>query len=108
MRRIASIILIVLMSFSFFSFAYSAGEKINSKTTELNFYTGMFDFDEAEQSAGWMEELEKDEHTPETEEYGISSFVYRSRKPFDPKRFWEKIGKFKKSWRLFYHQNQEL
>ena len=39
--------------------------------------TGMFDFDEAEQSAGWMEELEKDEHTPETEEYGISSFVYR-------------------------------
>ncbi len=57
--------------------------------------TGMFDFDEAEQSAGWMEELEKDEHTPETEEYGISSFVYRSRKPFDPKRFWEYIqGKF--------------
>lgn len=50
--------------------------------------TGLFDFEEAEQSAGWLEELEKDEHTPETEEYGISSFVYRSRKPFDPKRFW--------------------
>ena len=53
--------------------------------------TGMFNFDEAEQSAGWIEELKKDGHTPETEEYGISSFVYRSRKPFDPERFWTYI-----------------
>ena len=52
MRRIASIILIVLISFSFFSFAYSAGEKINSKTTELNFYTGMFDFSDDKQASG--------------------------------------------------------
>ncbi len=51
--------------------------------------TGMFDFEEAEQSAGWIEELNKEEHTPETEEYGIGSFVYRSRKPFDPARFWD-------------------
>ena len=50
--------------------------------------TGLFDFDEAEQSAGWMEELSKDEHTPETEEYGIGSFVYRTKIPFDPNRFW--------------------
>ena len=50
--------------------------------------TGLFNFEEAEQSAGWIEELNKDEHTPETEEYGISSFVYRSQKPFDPARFW--------------------
>ncbi len=49
--------------------------------------TGLFNFEEAEQSAGWIEELKKDGHTPETEEYGISSFVYRSRKPFDPERF---------------------
>ena len=35
--------------------------------------------------------LEKDEHTPETEEYGISSFVYRSKKPFDPVRFFEYV-----------------
>ena len=28
--------------------------------------TGLFDFEEAEQSAGWIEELKKDEHTPET------------------------------------------
>ena len=51
----------------------------------------MFDFDEAEQSAGWIEELNKEEHTPETEEYGISSFVYRTNKPFDPDRFWNYI-----------------
>ncbi|UII81312.1 GTP-binding protein [Flagellimonas sp. CMM7] len=49
--------------------------------------TGLFNFEEAEQSAGWIEELNKDGHTPETEEYGISSFVYRSKKPFDPDRF---------------------
>ena len=51
--------------------------------------TSLFNFEEAEQSAGWMEELEKDEHTPETEEYGISSFVFRSKKPFDSVRFWD-------------------
>jgi len=49
--------------------------------------TGLFDFDEAEQSAGWIEELSKDEHTPETEEYGIGSFVYRTKRPFDSERF---------------------
>ncbi|MEM7110600.1 MAG: GTP-binding protein, partial [Bacteroidota bacterium] len=50
--------------------------------------TRLFNFEEAEQSAGWLEELNKEGHTPETEEYGVSSFVYRSRKPFDPERFW--------------------
>ena len=55
--------------------------------------TGLFDFEEAEQSAGWLEELKKDGHTPETEEYGISSFVYKSRKPFDPVRFWNYVQK---------------
>jgi len=53
--------------------------------------TGLFNFEEAEQNAGWIEELNKGEHTPETEEYGISSFVYRSKKPFDPVRFWNYI-----------------
>ena len=51
--------------------------------------TKLFNFEEAEQSAGWIEELNKDEHTPETEEYGISSFVFKSKRPFDPKRFWD-------------------
>ncbi|MEM7379946.1 MAG: GTP-binding protein [Bacteroidota bacterium] len=53
--------------------------------------TGLFNYEEAEQSAGWIEELNKEEHTPETEEYGISSFVYRSKKPFDPERFLQYI-----------------
>lgn len=53
--------------------------------------TGLFDFEEAEQSAGWIEELNKESHTPETEEYGIGSFVYRTKKPFDPTRFWHYI-----------------
>ena len=53
--------------------------------------TGLCDFEEAEQSAGWIEELNKVEHTPESEEYGISSFVFRSKKPFNPERFWNYI-----------------
>lgn len=50
--------------------------------------TGLFDFEEAEGMAGWYQEL-MGEHTPETEEYGISSFVYRSDRPFHPQRFYE-------------------
>jgi len=48
--------------------------------------TGLFDYKKAEASAGWIKELEN-EHVPETEEYGISSFVLRSKKPFHPQRF---------------------
>ena len=47
--------------------------------------TGMFDFDEASQSAGWIRELQG-EHTPETEEYGISSFTYHTAHPFDAEK----------------------
>ncbi|MBO9153119.1 GTP-binding protein [Chitinophaga sp. MAH-28] len=53
-------------------------------------HTKSFDFNKTSQSAGWIAELEK-EHTPETEEYGISSFVYRQRAPFHPARFWRFI-----------------
>jgi G3E family GTPase len=53
--------------------------------------TSLFDFDEASNSAGWQQELNKI-HTPETEEYGISSFVYTSRKPFHPERFWHYVN----------------
>ena len=49
--------------------------------------TGLFDYDKAEGSAGWIRELEGD-HTPETEEYGISSFTYRTSAPFDAEKLW--------------------
>ena len=49
--------------------------------------TGLFNYEEAEESQGWIEELKKGEHTPETDEYGISSFVFRDKRPFHPERF---------------------
>ena len=54
--------------------------------------TQLFDFETASQSAGWIQELEN-EHTPETEEYGISSFVFRDHRPFHPQRFWDYLSK---------------
>ncbi len=55
-------------------------------------HTGLFDFDKTSQSAGWIEELNSPHHTPETEEYGISSFVFRDRRPFHPQRFWDYVN----------------
>lgn len=58
--------------------------------------TGRFDFAKAEQHPLWFKELYgfKD-HIPETEEYGIRSFVYRARQPFHPERFKQFLDK---SW----------
>ena len=53
--------------------------------------TNLFDFEKASASAGWIKELEN-EHTPETEEYGISSFVFRDKRPFHPARFWKYLN----------------
>lgn len=58
------------------------------------FDTGMFDFDTAHEHPLWAKELyEFDHHVPETEEYGISSFVYRARRPFDPDRIHQALNK---------------
>lgn len=46
----------------------------------------LFDFEQAAASAGWIRELNAEEHLPETEEYGISSFVYKRDVPFHPER----------------------
>ncbi len=47
--------------------------------------TGRFDNDKAASYAGWAREM-AGIHTPETEEYGIKSFVFRARRPFHPLR----------------------
>ena len=53
------------------------------------FDTGLFDFDRAYLHPTWAKELYGfADHKPETEEYGISSFVYRARKPFDPAKIY--------------------
>jgi len=55
--------------------------------------TGLFNLEKASNSAGWLKELQTgpENHIPETDEYGISSFVYKRREPFHTKRFYDWI-----------------
>ena len=47
-----------------------------------------FDLDKASLAAGWKQELLGGTHAPESQEYGITSFVYRSTTAFHPQRLW--------------------
>lgn len=53
--------------------------------------TGLFDPVLAAETPGWDEEI-ADGHTPETEEYGISSMTFRADRPFHPARLAESLG----------------
>ena len=49
--------------------------------------TGLYNLEEAQEHPLWAQELYSPEaHVPETEEYGIVSFVYRARAPFNPQK----------------------
>lgn len=54
--------------------------------------TSRFNADFAEQEPDWLKKIQQDP-LPETEEYGICSFVFRARRPFHPKRLWKWMSK---------------
>jgi len=94
---------------------------------DLILNTGRFNLEDAQKHPRWFQELHHThDHIPETEEYGITSFVYRARAPFHPQRlynvfekawpgivrakgfFWlatrpEQVGEFSKAGRIIRH-----
>ncbi|MET8359828.1 GTP-binding protein [Micromonospora sp. NPDC005171] len=54
-------------------------------------HTGRFDLERAETAPGWVAELNGG-HVPETEEYGISSIVFRDHRPMHPQRLWDLLA----------------
>ena len=58
----------------------------------LLFGKARFSMQRAEEHPQWLQEAREHEHTPETIEYGISSFVFRARLPFHPERLHAALG----------------
>ena len=57
------------------------------------FDTGLFDFAKAETHPMWAKELYGfADHVPETEEYGVTSYTYRARRPFHPKAIYDLLN----------------
>jgi G3E family GTPase len=55
--------------------------------------TGLFDFEKAHEHPMWAKELYGfADHVPETEEYGVASYVYRARQPFVPEKVAEVLN----------------
>ena len=54
--------------------------------------TARFSMDKAEAHPQWLKEAREHEHTPETLEYGISSFIFRAKRPFHPERLYAALG----------------
>jgi len=55
--------------------------------------TGLFDFEKAHEHPMWAKELYGfADHVPETEEYGVASYVYRARRPFEPERIFKMLN----------------
>ncbi|SFD38357.1 zinc metallochaperone GTPase ZigA [Pseudoalteromonas denitrificans] len=69
--------------------------------------TALFDFEKASKAAGWLQEL-RGEHVPETQEYDITSFSYKARRPFHPEKFYnllhnlDQFGKLLRSKGFFW------
>lgn len=75
-------------------------ETLHSKIELKNILnTNLFSFEKAEKQPGWLKILREEiKNQPETLEYGISSFVYKRRRPFHPERLYDLIHQKKNNY----------